>query len=212
MPSTTTLFLLTKTLTTFPFLPLSLPVIIITLSFLREHSDILLKLNEHIEEIKEIFPVKSINLSKTKNQIITHKQAFSILKTLLTIAEVPYEYGRSSNNSKKKSERFLRLIRKNEMLLYYIEQMSKNGQTIENDETDTQKYHKIPYEDIVNGCKATVEFRRTYGSSFFIKRDNIWEIPHINLTTKNLELRGANSCIKFSIKQKNPENIFSLLI
>jgi hypothetical protein len=72
------------------------------------------KLNQDMPHIREIFPTKALNLSRTDFEINTEQQAVALLRGLLKLAGINYTVVRKSQAE------FLRLNLINKDLMYYI--------------------------------------------------------------------------------------------
>jgi hypothetical protein len=72
------------------------------------------KLTADLPMIKNIFPSKSLNLTRLGETIATTQQAIALLRGLLKLAMIPFTVVR------KKNSEFLRLNSKNNTLAYYI--------------------------------------------------------------------------------------------
>lgn len=90
----------------------------------KEEKNFIVKINELLHDIKNIFPVKRFNLHKTDNQIKSYKQSINILKMCLEIANINYVVNDFDDT------KILRLNTTNFPLYRYIENMeniSKNS-------------------------------------------------------------------------------------
>ena len=72
------------------------------------------KLNQDMTHIRDIFPTKALNLSRTDFEIQTEQQALALLRGLLKLAGINYTVVRKSQAE------FLRLNLINKDLMYYI--------------------------------------------------------------------------------------------
>src|SRR5437016_6039646 len=92
---------------------------IVSLNKLNDDKKIIKKLNNVIDEFREIFPIKNFSLHKTKYKIEDSKHSFNFLKLVLSSAKVPYDI------IKKKDDTVVRLISENKILYKYI--MNSHG-------------------------------------------------------------------------------------
>lgn len=102
---------------------------IITVQLLEAIPNFLDHVNEKLQNITDVFPVKKFNLHKTNHMIETHSQSFNILVQCLEIAEIPHTVWTEMHQHK--TIRYLRLSKKNLILENYIEQMAEKRNNLE---------------------------------------------------------------------------------
>ena len=116
--------------------------------------------NKHIPEIKKIFKIGSMNLSRKNYKIDSVNLAFSVLKHCLKQANVPFESIHTNTSN------YMRLIPVNKMLLEYIAHPMNHIDHLENDENLNEP---LNLSTLLDGKKITFVTNR---SQFLDKQFN----------------------------------------
>jgi hypothetical protein len=127
------------------------------INILNKNDNIVSKLNNMLDTIKNLFPVKNFNLHKTQNKILNFEQSISVLRNCLIIAGIQFEI------IKNKKEHYMRLVNENKILKHYIENIKmSDGRTFETiDEYsykpfNDSKENRIYIDDLNNNIKSTM--------------------------------------------------------
>lgn len=183
---------------------------VVYLDDLNKDEYILKKLNEIINEFKQIFPIKNFNLHKTNGEISSCDHSFLFLKKILEISCVYFESGYI------KKRKYLRLIPENKILNKYIENMEniKNGDEcsyirnnlmdFSDEKTKLNNYvDKFTQDDLNNNIKKTYT-EEFYVYPKYVSENNVLKvhIPDIYINNKNM------SNVKlFFVSNKNQDGI-----
>lgn len=171
------------------------------------------KLNNILQSLKDIFPVKDFNFHKTENKIISPKHAFNVLKICLDIALIPHDVNH------KNKRKYMRLISSNIILYKYImknqTETSEKRHFAENINCEysmkstvsantCKSYEYLTYETIEPNVKKenTVEFFFNVDSLYNKTRNDI----RVNIKSLMMENVGIKN-IKIEICSEKINNV-----
>jgi hypothetical protein len=184
----------------------------ISVKIIKENKTIINKLNNNIDELKKVFPVREFSLHKSDNKIKTPAQAFGLLKKCLLLCNILFELVEQNRVT------YLRLIKENNILQNYIKQykmtdircnINNSVKVIENNtKTKLKNKNEIPYDDLINGIKRyTIEEYYLPLHKYLIKDRNKYLIflNNSDLFIKNI------SCLQIEFCGNKEDNIYDYL-
>lgn len=153
------------------------------------------KINNLMDDIKDIFPVKDFNFHKTENKIISPKHAFNVLKKCLEIALIPHDV---DFNKKRK---YLRLISFNNVLYRYIEKNQMETSEKRTLKQITSEYGLCKSVDIIdqkviNYKDISEKIKKEHMLEIFFCPERNYDDQYNEITISLLNYGLNNKCIK----------------